>query len=586
MIEKTKLSWTTLRKQLAKSREERTLRAPKSNMVGTLRDMKPQLRNVKKLVATALPIVVLATPSFWLMLAVPPLWRVSDAYVQTVYPPGAATILAHGPLYCTLSRVPLWFGYLMSGAGPAVGLGHFIKHTQLTDAGVFALLFLQHATLWCAALYFINAITATLSARLLLAIFFGSHPLFYTFAHCVGSETLSMIVAVFLAGAGLRIVLRYPDIIVRDWIIFGALLCSSILTRHINCVLAALLPLTMFLIAVGNYLRIFVVQLHARSTAHFELGKAARVWGTSIAIGVAALILATSITHLLCWRAHIHWRSNFGYTFVWRLNFLERVPATSRDEFLSATASKCQLPETRELLAMLANWFGQNKRWNPAQFVREAGAALFSSSGKFQAEKFDRCLNEMAYTFLSPPSAALRSAALDDFEYATQLREADLAHFLFVTTDYFFNRPSRTPQLAQLKTFREPRTELIDASKGFYFRWWNPISFRAGSVIALFLLLVTCLMNIKFKTAGGSIILYAAALFTVGVIMVLLNCFFVEIKPRFSLPMMEFLLLSIMILLSLIFRGCTSVSRGQSSQNLPLKESRCCLLARVRNTSG
>ena len=76
-------------------------------------------------------------------------------------------------------------------------------------------------------------------------------------------------------------------------------------------------------------------------------------------------------------------------------------------------------------------------------------------------------------------------------------------------------------------------------------------------------------MNIKFKTAGGSIILYAAALFTVGVIMVLLNCFLVEIKPRFSLPMMEFLLLSIMILLSLIFCGCTSVSRVQSSQNLP-----------------
>jgi hypothetical protein len=97
-------------------------------MVGTLRDVKiPQLRNVKKLSTTALLIVVLATPSLWLMLAVPPLWRNSDAYVQTVYPPGAGTILAHGPLYCTLSRVPLWFGYLISGAGPAVGLGHFIN---------------------------------------------------------------------------------------------------------------------------------------------------------------------------------------------------------------------------------------------------------------------------------------------------------------------------------------------------------------------------------------------------------------------------------------------------------------------------
>ncbi len=569
-VGRVKRGWNTLRKQFAEFARGENAACTKSNIVGTLRDVNiPQLRSVKKLSATALLIVVLATPSFWLMLAVPPLWRNSDAYVQTVYPPSAGTILAHGPLYCTLSRVPLWFGYLISGTGPAVGLGDFINHTQLTDAGVFALVFLQHATLWCAALYFINAITVTLSTRLLLAIFFGSHPLFYTFAHCVGSETLSMIIAVFLAGAGLRIVLRCPDIIVRDWIIFGALLCSSILTRHINCVLVALLPITIFLIAVGESLRIFIVQRHARSTAHFELSKATCVWGMSVAIGLAALILATSVTHLLCWRAHIHWRSNFGYTFLWRLNFLERVPAASRDEFLSATASQCQLPETRQLLAMLANSFGQNKHWNPTQFIGEARAALFGSTGKFQDEKFDRSLNEMAYTFLFPPSVALRSAALDDFEYATRLREADVAHFLFVTTDYFFDRPSRMPQLAQLKTFREPRTELIDAAKGFYFRCWNPISFRVGSVIALFLLLVTCFMNIKFKTAGGRVILYAATLSTVGVIMVLLNCFFVEIKPRFSLPMMEFLLLSIMILLSLIFRGYTSVSRRQSSQNLP-----------------
>src|SRR5206468_4592371 len=137
--------------------------------------------------------------------------------------------------------------------------------------------------------------------------------------------------------------------IVRDWILFGALLCSAILTRHINCVLAGLLPITIFLIVLGQSLRIFVVQRRTRSTAHFKLGKPARVWGISIATGLTALILATSITHLLCWRAHIHWRPTFGYTFVWRLNFLKRMPTASRDEFLSATASQCQLPETRQL---------------------------------------------------------------------------------------------------------------------------------------------------------------------------------------------------------------------------------------------
>jgi hypothetical protein len=513
-----------------------------------------ELRWLKKMAATAAPLLILAVPSLWLIAAVPPLWRDADAYVQTVYPPGRPTILKHGPLYCTLSRVPLWFGYLISRAGPPVRLGHFIKHTQLTDDGVFVLLFLQHAALWCAALYFINMITGTLSARLILAVFFASHPLFYTFAHCIGSETLSMIITLLLAGAGLRIVLRYPDIILRDWVLFGALLCSAILTRHINCVLAALLPITIFLIALGQSLRIFVVQRHAKSTAHFELRKAARLWGTSIATGLAALILATGITHLLCWRAHIHWRSTFGNTFVWRLNFLTRLPAASRNEFLDATASQCQLPETRKLLAMLTNWFGQNKPWDPEQFVREARTSLFSSTGKFQDEKFDRSLNEMAQAFLCPPSAALRSAALEDFESATRLREADVAHYLFVTTDFFYNHRSGMPQLAQLRSFREPRTALTGAANRFYFRWWNPIVFWAWSVIGLLVLLMAFFMNTKCKLHAGPAILYAVTLSTFGVIMVLLNCFFAEIQPRFSLPMMEFLLLSIMILLDVIFR--------------------------------
>lgn len=510
---------------------------------------------VRKVFATVLPLLFLAAPSLWLMAVVPPLWRDVDAYVQAVYPPSAPTILLHGPLYCTLSRVPLWFGYLITGAGPAVSLGHFIKQTQLTDGGVFVLLFLQHAALWCAALYFINAVTATLSARLILAVFFSSHPLFYTFAHCIGSETLSMIITVFLAGAGLRIVLRYPGIMMRDWVLFGTLLCGEILTRHINYVLAALLPTTIFLIALRESLRIFLVRRQTKSTSNFELGKPARVWVGSIATGLSAIILATSFTHLLCWHAHIHWRSKFGYTFVWRLNFLSRMPAESRDGLLSATASQCQLPETRQLLAALANWFGQNKPWDPPQFVRDARTDLFSSPGKFQDEKFDRSLNEMAHAFLCPPSAALQSAALNDFEYATRLREADVVRYLFVTTDYFFDHRTYMPQCAQLKTFREPRTALIDAANRFYFRWWNPISFRAWSIIGLLVLSVALFIHREFQPGGGRVILYSATLSTFGVIMVVLNCFFAEIQPRFVLPMMEFLLLSMMLLLGLIFRG-------------------------------
>ena len=110
---------------------------------------KPESRNIRKFAATTLPFLFLTIPSLWLMLSVPPLWRGVDAYNQTVRSPGLVTILLHGPLYCTLSRVPLWFGYLISGSGPAESLGHFIKHSQLTDAGVYSLVVLQHCALWC-----------------------------------------------------------------------------------------------------------------------------------------------------------------------------------------------------------------------------------------------------------------------------------------------------------------------------------------------------------------------------------------------------------------------------------------------------
>src|SRR5438552_8687728 len=103
---------------------------------------------VPKTLAAALLLTVVATPSLWMFATLPPLWRDVDAYVQTVYPPSPDTILLHGPLYCAVSRIPLWLGYLATGSGPLVSLGRFIDHSQLTDAGVFGLIFAQHAALW------------------------------------------------------------------------------------------------------------------------------------------------------------------------------------------------------------------------------------------------------------------------------------------------------------------------------------------------------------------------------------------------------------------------------------------------------
>ncbi len=524
-------------------------------MAGPLPSMdNPESRNIRKFAATILPFLVLTIPSLWLLLFVPPLWRGVDAYNQTVLPPGLVTILHHGPLYCALSRIPLWFGYLIGRSGPAESLGYFIKHSQLTDAGVYSLVVLQHGALWCGAAYLIYAIARTLLLRLFLGACFASQPLFYAFAHCVGSETLSMIVIVLLAASGVRLILHYPDIRARDWIVFTVFLAAASLTRHINSVLAAVLPTALILIMIECCLRRLMARQDAIPAANIQFQKAAKIWLMSIATGVIGLILAMSVSHLLCWRARLPWRSTFGYTFFWRLNLLKAMQPDQRRELLDRIASKSRLPQSREMLDLLGSSMDQNKYWEPGPFLREAHSVLSDPEMKFHSEKFDRVLNEIASGFLYPPIAPLRAVALSDFITATRATESDIVQSLFVSTDYFFSHRDKMPQCSGLITFREPRDRLIAARELSYFHWWNLLSFRVWSFIG-FIVLSTALVA-DYKRVGGNapLVLYAVSLSIVGMVTVLLNCFMVHVQPRFILPMMELLLLSLLILCGVILR--------------------------------
>jgi hypothetical protein len=533
-------------------------------MAGDLRSKdKPESRNITKVIATALPLLFLAIPSLWLMFSVPPLWRGVDAYNQTVRPPGMVTILLHGPLYCTLSRVPLWFGYLITGSGPADSLGHFIKHSQLTDTGVYSLVVLQHVALWCGAVYLIYAIARTLLLRLFLAIFFASQPLFYGFAHCVGSEALSMIVILLLAASGTRLMLPYPDIRYRDWIIFTVLLAAACLTRHINCVLAAVLPITITLIILERGLRRLVTDRKEIAAANVQFSKAWKIWLISIATGLIGLFCATSVTHFLAWRARTPWRSTFGYTFLWRFNFLETVQPQPRRALLDLIASKCRLPESRQLLELLGTWIDRNKHWEPGAFIEEAHSDLSDSEMKYHGEKFDRVLNEIASGFLYPPVAPLKSAALSDFTQATRSTEGDIIQFLFVNTDYFFSHRDKMPQCSGLKTFREPRERLTEARQLSYFHWWNLLSFRAWGIFTLIVLLSALVVDYKRGGQNTPVILLAVSLCIVGMVMGLLNYFFAQLQPRYILPMMELLLLSLVILLGVLFSAYESPNHQQ-----------------------
>jgi len=423
---------------------------------------------LRDLPQTAFPVVILALPSLWILFNLPPLWRDVDAYVQTTYPPAPQTILLHGPLYCTLSRMPLWLGYLASG-GRFVWAGHFFEHSQLTDAGVLALILAQHAALVWAAFYLITACATGVVARTSLAVFFACQPFFYAFAQCVGSETLSLILMLVVAGAALRLVRCYPRVRAADWVVLSALLCCCILTRKINLVLAAaMLPLTMTVLALRDWWR-----------GQFRWRRQSRVWFASFGVAVAAIVWATAMTHLLCWRAGIPWRPKFGYTVIWRLNFLQPIPPLSRAELLRDVAARCNRPDSARLVKFLRDWFEKHPAWQPARFARDARRNFFSGAEEKRDADFDLALDDIAHAFLLPPSAPLRTAALRDFFFGLTRGQTDAATSLFQSTTYFFAHPDEMPQCASLSTFQIPEADLLRFSNLHYLHWWSFLSMRA-----------------------------------------------------------------------------------------------------------
>ena len=187
---------------------------------------------------------------------------------------------------------------------------------------------------------------------------------------------------------------------------------------------------------------------------------------------------------------------------------------------------------------------------------------------RFHSDKFDRVLNEVAHAFLYPPAAPLRSVALTDFSRATEFREGDIVDSIFLTTDYFFSHPDKMPQCAQLKTFRQPRNRLIEARKLSYFRWCNLLSVCAWGSLALVVLLSALVVDCKRGGLNTPVILFASCLCGVGIVMVLLNCFFARLQPRFTLPMWELMIISVTILFGTIVECLLPPSRHCSRSRL------------------
>jgi hypothetical protein len=479
----------------------------------------------------ALLLLCLLAPSVWMIVTIPPLWRDVDAYLQLTEDPRVATFWGHAPAYCYVAKVPLFVANQFRHSSEVVA--------GLTDRGVQLLIVTQHLGLAAAVFYFIRAVSSVFWVRLVLVLAWASNPLSYTYAHCVGSESLSMILVVVLALKALRLIRSQGDPPWIDWYVFAIVLCVCILSRHLNLCLLVLVPATFFLLWVKSRFR--GLQL-SRQYFHQTM--------IALLIGIACLAVAGSLTRGLARKTKLHPHSRLGYTFVWRLRFLNELPPDQRSDLLQQVTARTKRPETRKLISLVEQIEQEGSELNAGTLMQRATRLLYSGKKDIPWEELDEALNDMAFAFLLPPTAAHIDAAKKDFVDALAAPVIDPAFFLFPSTSYYFLHRDQMPGCAGLVTFRDTNAAQIDLipTQHAYFNLWKELPFYGLLTVWVIALLALLIVARRKNEDVSATMAFAVALAGLGLLIVAVTCLLDEYSPRFGLPMSELLLLALMLL--------------------------------------
>lgn len=468
---------------------------------------------------------ILLAPSIWMLATIPPLWRDLDAYHQVTLSPGKSTAVGHGPLYGLVVRLPLFLGYEVERLTKRVAPVEkgFFQHPRLTDSGIFLLILSQHLGMAGAALILIVGVTRNLWLQLLFAVLFASNSLFYTFAQCVGSESLSLICLLLVVSTGLR-VFDYPrEPPARAWILFSLALLAAVSTRYANLLLILLLPLSYALMAAGRRSR-----------------KLLRMAAISLAIGLGCLVGARVGADVICRTAGLKYYPRFGFTFLWRLHFLQNLSEEQRTALLDQVEARTSSGDARQVLEIVRQSILQGTPLDSRTFLESVRQALSAHGERVKTKRVFEALNRAAVAILSPPPPALWRAAEKDFSAICRLPLSAASSFLFRTTNYYFNHKQVMPDVAPLSTFKQhAAAELRALPERFaYFRLGRAVSLN-GALAVLVIQIVALLLVSRAAATDHSRLVYGIVLVAIGLAITFITALIGELIPRYTLPLWE-----------------------------------------------
>lgn len=516
------------------------------------------INRICRIVSRFLPLV-LAIPSITILATLPPLWKDIDGVIQVASEAGPTVILHFPPLYCFASRLPILAGETAAWlvAGGPLPEWNLAGKLMPTDAGVYCLLICQHILLWLVLAKLIRTCTRSPRVQTFLAAVVLTFAPFYTIANCVGSEAAALLLQILFIIVCIKLTSERASRLL--WIGFIALLCANILTRHINAVLAMVLPSAFAISAFLTLLR-----RKQAGGSLLTLVRHAKMVALSILAGVMGIVTANLTLRILCFACETEYRSEYGQTIADRVGvFLQNIPKEEGKELESAILSRSEDPGTREAIRSLAEvgtYYG-----GAAKVVGKLIEDSEHQHWEIRDVEVTKRFNDATLLYLKSMHPKLIGLILFDFNQGFYKRDvSDLAWFPFEAHLWTYHMIRKKPDyptwnsLSRLHSFNPADEPVLENWRHTYY----PGIYR--NVTPAWIFAAACLLSIvavvRSPSATGKSGL-ALALMASGIVGFFLNMILVFYLVRYAMPMFLMGAAAIFLTLGALFEPALSPSQ-------------------------
>jgi len=460
------------------------------------------------------------------MARLPPLWRGTDGLNQIASPPGDLTLLCFPALYPFLSRLPVLLVSAWRNAGHLHSLQLGVKRwVALNDTGLLLLVAGQQLALIFALALLTVSCTRRPILRCLIILVFLCNPVLFIGAQLISSEALASILLILLIAIAVELS-RGQELSRNGIIALGVCLYANVMTRHVNAVYAALVPMV-YLLGAITYIR-------RSGEGHIYFKK----FVAACAVGLVAIVAANLTTRSLCVVFREPYRSTVARTAISRLDLIDQLPAGDRANYLHKMQANASDPIAKEAIpAILAakHYWGYS--------MREIERLIQSHGEKLTGEKLharaDHYLDEICVLYYhSLPPIALADIRDAIIRSLTSTTPTEVLRYLYTNAgDYslkiFRSNSALHQRTAHLKSCSPvARAAIEQAEATFWLRGLDKIP--CGITLTLVLALATILRLFERFDPKMLSLLYALAI--TDLLLMIGTFALTPYLPRFVLP--------------------------------------------------